>query len=625
MERPQSLRNFIKNSGVNVTRASPPSFPRRLHNSTINNQNMGEFAQFLNNSNSENNVPVSRLTLSGLNLGMFNATVNTQFNGEARVDLKQILNKTPLGKTLIGQGLYLETKEMVGVYGRFKTGFSHTREYGKKGDIKLNFFTAQIKFTLTNGTETKGGTVNFYRNGKIRFSGGFIGKGEEIENQPELIRKFMVKNYTARQPFLYNPFEYNNLSAQFRINGIIRNMDQLCARGRTYGFLCNYDPELSPMMYLTYRDHKYIVAKSGAIQISGAKNPRTLNDAYRKANDLFSLLHSKGELNLTANVPNRVKKTTQSKKTVSTCPKSRRPPCKEGYEAKKNPQGDSCCYKIPKKKSTRKSPKNTQNITRGKNGQLMIGKKKCEALTKTTLLQMAKKLGVVGVKDKNKKDKLCAMIKQFSIGDENFKVGSKPCVSYKKNELVSMAMAKGITVSNTDTIKTLCEKLKLDVKKRNANNAEKKRANKALNAELKREAKLGNIEKRRKLNINGIKDDILKLYGPRWMKKYGKVMNINKDVEEMSNLLNNASTKKNLVNKKGILRKMPANDIKKNLVSEWKKERAIEYQKKLIENEYGKHGSAVVNYILAKKPTKTQIKNFIEKYKKMRANLAKNK
>lgn len=625
MERPQSLRNFIKNSGVNVTRASPPSFPRRLHNSTINNQNMGEFAQFLNNSNSENNVPVSRLTLSGLNLGMFNATVNTQFNGEARIDLKQILNKTPLGKTSIGQGLYLETKEMVGVYGRFKTGFSHTREYGKKGDIKLNFFTAQIKFTLTNGTETKGGTVNFYRNGKIRFSGGFIGKGEEIEIQPELIRKFMVKNYTDRQSFLYNPFEYNNLSAQFRINGVIINMNQLCARGRTYGFLCNYDPELSPMMYLTYRDHKYIVAKSGAIQISGAKNPRALNDAYRKANDLFNLLHSKGELSLTANVPNSVKKTTQTKKNTSTCPKSRRPPCKEGYEARKNPQGDSCCYKIPKRKSTRKSPKNTQNITRGKNGQLMIGKKKCETLTKATLLQMAKKLGVVGVKDKNKKDKLCAMIKQFSIGNENFKVGNKPCVSYKKDDLVSMAMTKGITVSNTDTIKTLCEKLKLDVNKRNTNVAEKKRANKALNAELKREAKLGNIEKRRKLNLNGIRNDILKLYGPRWIKKYGKVMNINKDVEEMSNLLNNASTKKNLVNKKGILRKMPANDIKKNLVSEWKKERTLEYKKKLIKNEYGKHGSAVVNYILTQNPTKTQIKNFIEKYKKTRANLAKNK
>ena len=129
-----------------------------------------------------------------------------------------------------------------------------------------------------------------------------------------------------------------------------------------------------------------------------------------------------------------------------------------GSKAKKNPQGDECCYKIPKKKSTRKSPKNNKEITYGKNGQLMIGKKKCEALTKPMLLEMAKKLGVVNAKDKNKKEKLCAMIKQFSFGNENFKVGNKPCISYKKSELVSMAMSKGIAVTSADTIKNSVQK-----------------------------------------------------------------------------------------------------------------------------------------------------------------------
>jgi hypothetical protein len=624
MERPSSLQNFIKNSGVKVTRASPPSFPRRLQNSTINNQNLGNFAEFLNMSNSNNNNNVRYLTLSGLNLGMFNATVNKQFDAEARVDLKDILKKVPLGKTSIGQGLQLDTKEIVGVYGRFKTGFTHTREYGKRGDINLNFFTVQIKFSLTNGNETNGGTVNFYKNGKIRFSGGFIGKGDEIENQPELIRRFMVKNYTRGQSFFYNPFEYNNLSGQFRINGVIKDLGRLAANSRKYGFESNYEPELSPMMYSTYKGHKYIIAKSGAIQISGAKNPKALNDAYRTANQLFNMLYTKGEITLTAQVPNKIVRPTQKKSKASTCPKTRRPPCKAGFEAKKNPQGDECCYKIPKKKSTRKSPKNNKEITY-KNGQLMIGKKKCEALTKPMLLEMAKKLGVVNAKDKNKKEKLCAMIKQFSFGNENFKVGNKPCISYKKSELVSMATSKGISVSNTDTIKTLCEKLKLNVNKRNANANAKAKENRALNAVLRKEAKIGNIEIRRKLNNAGIKNDILKLYGPRWMKKYGKVMNINKDVEEMSNLINNASKEKNVVNKMGVLKKMVANDLKKSLVSEWKKERALEYKKKLIKNEYGKHGNAVVNYVLTQNPTKTQIKQFIERYKKTRANLNKSK
>jgi hypothetical protein len=53
------------------------------------------------------------------------------------------------------------------------------------------------------------------------------------------------------------------------------------------------------------------------------------------------------------------------------------------------------------------------------------------------------------------------MIKQFSLGNESFKVEDKPCISYKKDQLVAMAMSKGIEVNNTDTIKILCEKLKL--------------------------------------------------------------------------------------------------------------------------------------------------------------------
>lgn len=626
MDRPQSLQHFIKTSGVNVSRAAPTSsqqFPNRLRNTVINNQNMGDFAQFvtLNNINTNNNT--NSLTLSGLNLGMFNATVNKDFDAEARVDLKQILKSVPLGKTSIGQGLYIDTKDIVGVYGRFASGFSHTKEYGMKGDINLNFFTVQIKFSITNGTETNGGTVNFYKNGKIRFSGGFIGKGDEIDNQPELIRRFMVKNYTKRPAFFYNPFEYNNLSAQFRINGIIRNMNNLHANSRKYGFTSVYDPELSPMMYVTYDNHKYIVAKSGAIQISGAKSPKGLNDAYRKARELFEMLNTKGELNLTVNVPNKVAK--PKKTNASTCPKSRRPPCKPGFEVRKNPQGNKCCYKIPKKETIRKPRNNANELTYGKNGQLMIGKKKCETLTKSMLLDMAKKLGVVGAKDKDKKERLCAMIKQFSFGNESFKVQNKPCISYKKNELIAIAMSNGIEVNNNDTIKTLCEKLKLKKVQMNANVINARRVNKELNVELRKEAKIGAVEQKRKLNMAGIRNDIVKLYGPRWMKKYGKVMDINSDVQEMSNVLNDASKERELTNKMGVLKKMPANDIKRGIVSDWKQSRFVEYDKKLIVNEYGKHGNAVVNYILNRNPTKAQIKKFIENYKKTRSNLSKNK
>ena len=73
-----------------------------------------------------------------------------------------------------------------------------------KGNMNLNFFTVQLKIIVTNGVESKGATVNFYKNGKIRFSGGFI--GTNIANQPELIRRFIVDNYSDKEAFLYSPF-----------------------------------------------------------------------------------------------------------------------------------------------------------------------------------------------------------------------------------------------------------------------------------------------------------------------------------------------------------------------------------------------------------------------------------
>ena len=258
----QQLREFVKQSGVELRTANSPSsvsttasnnalnreiemdlgitrqqeFPPRLEKNMMSNENYGEFAEFVYNSNNDMNtivadipIPKPELTVSKLNPGMFNATVNRQFSADTRINLKKILLKQPLPKSPIGEGLYIDTTEINGIYGRFVTGFTHTREYGRKGNMNLNFFTVQLKIIVTNGVESKGATVNFYKNGKIRFSGGFI--GTNIANQPELIRRFIVDNYSDKEAFLYSPFEYNNLSGQFRINGIIRNMSQLASRG----------------------------------------------------------------------------------------------------------------------------------------------------------------------------------------------------------------------------------------------------------------------------------------------------------------------------------------------------------------------------------------------------------
>lgn len=629
MSAPASIKNFLNSSNIEVRRAAAPArqaFPQRLEKKMVNNENLGEFAEFLNMSNSNNNnndtlniiraVEEPSLTLSGLNPGMFNATVNSDFSPDARIDLKRILKTRPIGKTSIGEGLYIDTQELIGMYGRFKTGFSHTKDFGPKGDIGLNFFTVQIKFTITNGTETKGGTVNFYKNGKIRFSGGFI--GTNISNQPELIRKFMVRKYSNNSAFLYNPFTYNNLSGQFRINGNFVSLSVVAASGRKHGFEAKYTPELSPMLYIVYKGHKYIIGQSGAIQISGATNPSQLMKAYDIAPEFLKSLHRDGKIRLSTSIPQKLtKKRANAKKT--TCPAARRPPCKDGFNARKNPQGDDCCYKTPKRKTKRKSPTKDIKISYDSKGNVMIGKKKCEKMTKQTLTQMAKTLGVVGIKSINKKEKICSMIKQFDLGNTNFKVDGKPCVMYKRGELVGMALRKGISVDDTDTIKTLCEKMKLNVNKKASNAIAKKRLNREVNKAIKNNIEEERILARRRLNNDSIKNDIVKLYGSIWMKKYKSVMNINKDVRDMNAVLKNKSNNTNITNKKGYLKKLEADKIKKSIVQKWKLDRKNKYEREIAKKMYGKYGNAVVNYVITQNPTKKQIEKFI----KIRENLRK--
>jgi hypothetical protein len=188
------------------------------------------------------------LEISPLKPGLFVGTINKSFGKEVRLDLLPILMKKPLGKTPIGQGLYIDTKEIKGIYGQFKTGFSHTKEGGPKGSINKPFASVQIMVTVSDGVNSQGGLCNIYRNGKILFRNGFV--GTNITNQPELIRRFIVDNYTQKEPFLYSPIEYNNLSGQFSINGVFTNLTRMQMKFSKYGST-TYEPELSPMLYVT--------------------------------------------------------------------------------------------------------------------------------------------------------------------------------------------------------------------------------------------------------------------------------------------------------------------------------------------------------------------------------------
>jgi hypothetical protein len=630
----QQLREFVKQSGVEVRPANSPSsvsttasnnalikeieadmaFPPRLEKNIVSNEDYGEFAEFLDMSNNNNNTneiiaaierpstPVV-FKVSKLNPGMFNATVNKNFSAETRINLKKILLKTPLPRTPIGEGLYLDTKEINGIYGRFTTGFSHTREYGKKGDLNKDFFTVQLKVTVSDNTESKGATINFYRNGKIRFSGGFI--GSNISNQPELIRRFIVNNYSDKEAFLYTPFEYNNLSGQFRVNGIFKSMEMLRQRlAMRYGATdVKYDPELSPFMYVTYKGHKYILAKSGNIQISGAPTPADMLVAYTDGSQMAKMLYEKGEIRLSASVPNRLVK---------------------GKPSKRKP--------VLSKKQT---------------AALKIDAKQCMRMAKTELVDLAKKLGVVGITKSTKKEEICNKIKKISGvksatfrntnkgknvaltgSGNNFKVGRGTCTGYSKTELLRVAGILKIKLDAKETKASLCKKIEAV---RNVKVAPKPKPrtpppSRKEVAQKKRNVKKEQVIKKRGLNENSIRKDIVKLYGKRWMDRYKNVMpSLNNDVKEMKMRLN----KLKMGNKQGIPFKKDVDLVKKRLVNRWKNERGRNLEKKVIMNQLNvrnvpknlvtQYRSAATNYIMKNGPTIKQLEN----YKKTWINLRK--
>lgn len=677
----QQLKEFVKQSGVELRPSATASsvasynsnnnnnfareleanmlkrqeFPNRLEKNMMSNANYNEFSDAVDsnwNSNANynklpnenkkmiNNVlrefeppipapstniagrfPVTQplqLAFSKLNPGMFNATVNKEFPQQGDlIDLKKILMKVPQARTSIGEGLYLDTTQIIGRFGAMREGFTHTREYGKQGDIKKNFFTVQIKVTISNGTEAKGGTVNIYKNGKIRFSGGFI--GTNIANQPELIRRYIVNTYTDKEAYLYNPFEYNNLSGQFRFNGNFKGLSSIAGKSRMYASSgvtkLSYEPELSPFMYVNYKGHKYNFSESGNVQISGSPSPADMLVAYNDAIALIKLMNTNGDIEITGQVP---------KELTKGAPKKRGPKKKIGP-------------RTPVKK-TKTEPKKKRNSVFN----IQINGIQCMRFSKEQLTDLAKKLGVVGITKSTKKEDLCKKINavvnknsatiknkgknvKLSGTNKDFKLGKTKCKTYgTKEDLIRVAKIMKIDITPKETKDTLCKKIE---KARNMMIAPKpkpptpppKKVVRQQKAQEKKNVKATQVMTKRGMNNTSIRKDLIKLYGKRWMDRYNKVMpSLNNDIREVRSRI----AKMSGGNKTGIPFKKNVDDVKKSLVSKWKRERVRNLEKKYVMNSLNTGGiprpfvnaykAAATKYVLIHSPTKTQL----AKYKK---------
>ena len=641
--------------------------PPTLQNSLVNNRTYSRFREFENNSN--NNSPLANefddvvlnsnnekmiqnilaeqentnnfdiplptqtgLEISKLNPGMFNALVNKDFGQTPRLDLKSILLKRPLAKSSVGEGLYIDTTEIRGVYGQFKQGFSHTKESGPQGDLNKNYNQVQIKLQVTNNVETKGATVSLFRNGKIRFSGGFV--GTNIANQPELIRRFVVEKYTDRQPFLYSDFEYNNLSGQFRINGIFRNLASIAGRAQQYGMsYASYEPEITPFLYIESTEHKYIITKNGNIQISGAKNPRAMERAYTLGKEFIKRLERSGEIQVTGVFNDSLKTKAKAKPKVKAKAKT-------------------------KAKSVAK-PKLSKNQLNA----LKVDTKMCKRMKISELRDFARTLGVVNFRKRTvegsreaTKDEICEMIRKkqgirtvtykntnkganvpLTGTNARFKVGKVLCKNLKVKELLRIAGVMKIPLTGKEKKGDLC---KLIEKARNNINVPKtvspravkqkaknnKKAAKELERNINRQLKMNDVEMKRRLNENSIRNDLNKLYGSKWMNRYKP--NLTPDIKIVQNKIRNIKK----TNKLGVPFKRDVDALKKKLVEQWKRERVRNLEKNLINvtgvafNLRESYRRAAINFVMnlqsnKKRATAKRMADFKKNWLKFRNNV----
>ena len=582
-QRRSTFAQFENNNNSPLANEFADLNTNKLVRNVMEAENFGEIDEFtmpeINESLFANNM---NLEISPFKPGMFNAGVDSGYGQKDVVlELKDILRRTPLAKSEIADGLYIETTEMLGRYGTQKIALRHTRDLGLKGNMNIPLVTVEFKIIISNDLgESKGVNVNIYKNGKIRFSGGFL--VSHMSRQPELIRRYVVDNYTRGQPFFNGPIQFNNLSGQFSINGSL-NLKRLQFKFAKYGTV-NYVPEISPMMYVSMQGYTVNMTRSGNVQLIGAKNPAVLENGYRSISKLIQQFYNSGEGDIVLGYNKRTKtKAKPKKKKSKTKVKVVNTRVKRVYKKRK--------------------------LTENQMKAVKITGKICERMKRSEIVDLAKNFGIVNFRVRGAmgtrnatRAEICDMIKKktntqtFRNTNKNknsslsgkgnmFRVNKTLCNNTGKKELQRIAKILKIPLDPKDTKQVICKKIE---KYRN-NKVSKPKSPPPKPKPTKREVQRNKINRRaanlrektikkRGLNDNSIRKQLEKEYGSKWMKRYSP--NLTRDVQNVKSAMNRLKPNKTT----GLPFKGDVKILEKRMVNRWKFERRNVLEKKFLMN-----------------------------------------
>ena len=440
--------------------------------------------------------------------------------------------KSPGNADIMRGGLRVEVLKVTARSGRFQKIKEATKEYGIIGSSN-NKRIDVIEFTIrvSKGGEEKGGVVRVYKNGKMTISCGYVGidytvdMERQLKEQPKLVKTHIVSKYLNNAIGLSEfPLNFTNLSGQFRINSAI-NPERITRNMVPGAIDIIYDPEISPMLKVKYPSFKMSISVSGHFQVMGLKTPADLMNAYRVGldvvNNMIGTRAVRGAIGRKPVSPRKTKaaKTKTNKpapevtRKGTTCPINHRPvpysfqgKCpKPDHYVRPNPQGQPCCYKIPRSlvysrnkveaaynKAGVKVPANVRrlfgfgnntnnkpnNVTSAnltitvrndpKSG-FMIGSRQAMRYTREGLHNIAKRMKIQNVNGKMTKEKLIKAIrdsnrtKNVTLNGANLRyggkvlkirgrmIGKRVCDSFKKADI--RAIARGLRLNIDPNLK----------------------------------------------------------------------------------------------------------------------------------------------------------------------------
>lgn len=347
-KRALNTQPFLTNNNINA-------FKKRIN--ANNSKAFNDALKLASNRTIKLSVPISELKL-----GFFNSMVNPEYDKTIRLSLIAIFDKDIVSPSIVS-GYKIEVLSTKLYYGQFRVGAERNKKgvFGKIDDSK-NYFMIQLAAEISKGAEKRAITFRLYKHGKIHFSGGFINNDVNV---PEIVRKYIVDNYTNKNRFLYNKIVFNNTVGQFDVNGIV----DLSKIASTFNkkYKVEYEPELRAGLKLVYNNTIYQLWRSGVVQIVGIRDIKDMQPAYLNGISLMSEFESFNFLKL------------------STTPK-----------------------KVKKSKKVKVVNNNTKSL----NTEKLSYEKTCMKYKKPMLVEVAKSMGIVNIKSTTSKQKICALIRE---------------------------------------------------------------------------------------------------------------------------------------------------------------------------------------------------------------------